>query len=68
MIQIEIGIAIEIERVCHSVQMNPAVYGFDYDPEERNPNKRMHWTLILRAGELGRGYFLDSSSGSRILI
>ena len=35
----------------------PSAYGFDFDPdsdfdpEEKNPNKRMHWMLIIRASD-----------------
>jgi hypothetical protein len=32
-IQIETEIAIEIERICQSVQEKPSAYGFDFEPD-----------------------------------
>mgnify|MGYP006275016321 CR=1 FL=1 len=52
-IQIEIGIAIEIEILCHSVREESSAYGVDsdpdsdFDPEEGNPNNMKCVAQIL---------------------
>ncbi len=56
-IQIAIGIAIEIDIICCSVREESSAYGVDsdpdsdFDPEERNPNNIKCFAQILETSK-----------------